>query len=213
MSEIEMEARLISSCSGFPINKIMNMKKRMSKKEQKIAWDKYTKWLKSVKGYYTLMKPQNTRDIIPVLNTALYEKNPDIIMIDYAGLLDEANDADQEWSELLAISKKCKNFSMRTKIPIVFVMQLNDKDDQLRQSTGVKFFGDMVWWWRAKDKEKETGIVTIIQAKCRQGSGLPFKLKFNWETSEICDLSQDMFNRNSQEPKKSKKKKKKKDRK
>lgn len=112
-------------------------------------------------------------------------QKPDVVILDYMSLLADA-DAQDQWKTMSRIARKCKMLARKLKCVFILLMQMNE-DESMRYSKGPSEHADYWWSWVLTDKDRESGMLTIRQRKCRKGRLFPFPLAVNMASGQIHD--------------------------
>ena len=191
MNEKQLTQRIMSNVSRIPLNKFGAPKKLMTAAEIKKAKKCMASFINEVKdagGSYMIYNPV----VVPNMTGLLYglkPYQPDVIIVDYAALLDEG-DSEDEWKLLSKAVRMAKRFSLANSIPVIILAQL-DENLTLRYSKRMRDDADIMWAWVADDEAYETGIINVHQKKARQKDPFPFQLKVEAEFNIMRDLTDD----------------------
>jgi KaiC/GvpD/RAD55 family RecA-like ATPase len=112
-------------------------------------------------------------------------QKPDVVILDYMSLLADA-DSKEQWQTLSKIARRCKMLARKIKCVFILLMQMNE-DESMRYSKGPSEHADYWWSWVLTDKERESGLLTIRQRKCRKGALFPFPLSVHMASGRIHD--------------------------
>lgn len=126
MTAEQMMARKLGSLSGLDVNRISQGKLDSDEKQKiKEEYRKYVKRLKETGSYYALLTPEEDMSIEEILFT-LKPYDDDVIIIDYASLLKDADGEDQ-WRKLGAIARFAKVFAKNTNKVIILLVQVTSE--------------------------------------------------------------------------------------
>lgn len=106
----------------------------------------------------------------------------DAVVIDYFGLLKLHNTGvrnAQQWEVYSDMSRRCKNYSIKTGALTIGLVQLT-KEGDIARSKDMASHADYVWKWECKEEDRERGYVECDQFKARKGALYPllFTIEF-----------------------------------
>lgn len=189
MSKKEMTQRMIAHSAKMDLTKIITQ--RMTEEEKALVYKRQRNWEKKVKmrgGRYTIFKPNEDMTIEEIfLATGAYDY--DIKIIDYISLL-KGTDGDNMWQALGNIARTAKiNAEIENCVNLLLV-QVNE-EGKIKYSRAITEHSNLSWIWTVTKEQKETGIITIEQAKSRNSNAFPFKVKLNWAHMTVEEVSDD----------------------
>lgn len=185
-AEQEMN-RMLAMISGVDFWKIkQNKLTEKEKKEVLKAAKAYDKMLTKKKGRNSFTSPERGMSIDDVLymSTAY---GAQLMVIDYAGLLEGVDDGDQ-WKNLGAIVRKAKVHTQRTGQLVIILVQIDDDTGKIRYAKAMREHADVVWIWNYSDPEiREMKILPIQVIKVRDGELFELPLKDVFEKMRVDD--------------------------
>ena len=186
MSEEELATRLLANIGATDSLKISL--KRLAADEQDFLWRKYRRFHKKVEsagGRFTIYRP--TSDVtIEETMAAVHSFNPDVIYIDYIGLLKGA-DGDDQWRQLGNIARYGKVYAGSHKKVVVLAAQVNE-DGKIRYSQAIREHSSLAWTFVATKESREQGFLNFETIKSRNQMAKNFTLKVSYATSTLKDL-------------------------
>lgn len=178
--------RLFGKLTGIEQSKWMHA--TSSPKERRIALKKYEEFEaagKKSKKRATILSVVDSDLTFDEVAGTIQANSPDIVILDYMSLLADADSQDQ-WKVLSKIARKCKMLARKLKCVFILLMQMNE-DESMRYSKGPSEHADYWWSWILSEKERETGMITVRQRKCRKGALFPFMLSVDLGSGQITD--------------------------
>ena len=178
--------RLFGKLTGIEQNKWMHA--TSSPKERRIALKKYEEFEaagKASKKRATILSVVDSDLTFDEVAGTIQANSPDVVILDYMSLLADADSQDQ-WKVLSKIARKCKMLARKLKCVFILLMQMNE-DESMRYSKGPSEHADYWWSWILSEKERETGMITVRQRKCRKGALFPFMLSVDLASGQITD--------------------------
>lgn len=188
MTEQQTMHRILSNKSKVAINKFTSGK--LTEEEKKKATNAYLKFAKEQKkrgSHYAIWDPG--KDVS--MEEILYSLLPfgfKVILIDYVGLLKGMDDENQ-WRKLGAAARMAKIFAKNHGITVILLAQLGE-DMKVRYSKAMSEHAAVAWHWQYTDKERESGIVTIVPFKSRNQDPTPFDLAADFSTMSVTNVSE-----------------------
>ena len=137
-------------------------------------------------GRLSVYQPKSDVTMEQALAT-LHALNPDVIIIDYLGLLAGADGEDQ-WRKLGQMARYAKVYAGNTNKLVIGCAQVDD-NGKLRYSQTVKEHSSVAWSFVATKESKEKGVINIDTFKSRNQVALNFTLKIEYQYSRVSDLS------------------------
>lgn len=190
MTNEENIQRIVSRVTDADMNSLLDPLERMTEEQRKAAYQRYKKFSKKIAkrgGRITLLEPKFPPTMEKLLNF-LKPMDPDVIFIDYVGLLDGMGNSDQ-WLQLSNALAYAKRWAGLNRKIIVAAAQLSE-DGMVRYSRAMKEHSSHLWQWVMTEKSRETGLVKIEQTKCRNGNMAPFILKFEFDKMTVRDVTE-----------------------
>lgn len=187
MTEKEQYVRLLANVSQTDSLKISL--KKLAEEEKDAIWRRYRKFQKAVAakgGRLTVYRPTSDVSIEETM-AAVHSYNPDIIYIDYIGLLKGA-DGDDQWRQLGKIARYGKVYAGNHNKVVVLAAQV-DQEGKIRYSQTIKEHASVGWTFVATKESREAGVLYFDTIKARNQQLLNFPLKVSYPTSTITDLS------------------------
>jgi hypothetical protein len=155
-------------------------------------WSKFQTLVREAGGDLHYAQPEgHSLSLIEVLNYATAQ-NPDVLYIDYAGLLDEASD-DKQWQSLGNMIRMGKMWAGSNKRKPCFAtaVQVDDDTSKIRYSQMMKENASLAWAATVTDKTKEDGVIPFRMLKGRNQMFIPITLGIDYSTSRTFDLEPD----------------------
>ena len=165
----ELDNRMYSNVSKVDHSEISL--KKLDVKKKKLVLDRYGEFLESSKkgNRLSIWSPQRELTI-PQIALELKSKNYDIIYIDYLSLLYN-NPKKAMWENLGEHTRSAKLAVNQLNCSMVLLAQLDDETNKVKYAKSITANANMVWTWEYGDKERESGIIEVVQRKSR-GSAL-----------------------------------------
>lgn len=187
MTEEQTMARVLANLAKIKIHKISSGKLTAEEKERADkAYLKFARRQKKAKTRYSIWDPGRDVDIDEVLYSLL-PFGFKVIMVDYVGLL-KGMDEDNQARALGAAARRAKIFAKNTGITVVLLAQLGD-DGRVRYSRAMSEHAAVAWHWLYTEKERESGIITIVPYKSRNQDPTPFDLVADFSTMSAYDAT------------------------
>lgn len=189
MSNEENLQRVVSRVTDANMHTLLDPSERMTEEQRKAAYMRYKEYSKKIAkrgGRMTFLEPRFPPTMEKLLNF-VKPMDPDVIFLDYVGLLDGLDGNDQ-WLQLSNALSYAKRWSGLNKKRVVVAAQLSD-DGMIRYSRAMKEHASHMWQWVMTEKSRESGIVKVEQTKCRNGNMIPFLLKFDFENMTVRDVN------------------------
>jgi len=189
MSRQELECRALAAISGIDNTRILQRK--LTENEKTYVKDRWTEWeykVKKRKGRLSIYKPDDEVSVNDIFNVANVYR-PDVLYIDYASLLKEA-DEDDAWKALGRVSRKSKLNAEATNRVNVLLVQIND-EGKIRYARKIGEDSSSCWIWNAPHSEraKNVGKIKIEQFKSRNNNSKPFFIGMNWSHMKVVKAS------------------------
>lgn len=187
MTESEQLARFLANATGLDSLRI-NLKK-LAEEERAAAYRKFKRINRKIEdagGRFTIFRPREDLSIEETLN-ACHSFNPDIIYIDYIGLLKGADGEDQ-WRKLGQIARYGKVYAGNTNKIVCMAAQVGD-DGRIRYSQAIKEHASLAFIMSAqRNLENSTGILNVNMLKGRNQQTMNFNLFIDYKTSQVRDV-------------------------
>lgn len=127
-----------------------------------------------------------------VIEAKVMQFKPDLVIIDYIGLLDEASGITSETDKIRTLSKAFKRMAVKYQIPFYTVTQVTMKDDEnmkraphlneIAWSKSLGFDSDLVL---SMFREEHTNDFQILGIKNRRGEKFAFILNWDLDTGKV----------------------------
>lgn len=186
MTYEEMQIRLMANAARMDSLRIQ--RKDLTKEERDLVfkrWRRLDKTIANAGGRISIYKPPG--DVTHTeLTSAISSYRPDIVIVDYVGLLSGA-DGDDQWRALGRISRYFKNWADQHNAVSALCAQV-DAEGKLRYSRTMGEHATMFWYFVADKDTKEQGHLNITQGKGRMMKQFDFTLKIDYPTSRITDM-------------------------
>lgn len=188
MGADEYMARLLSNVCR--VDSLRINRNQLTTDEHEYVRKKYARYKRTVEkngGCLTIFRPDYDVTIEEAL-AAAHALNPDIIYIDYIGLLKGA-DGDDQWRKLGQIARHAKVYAGAHQKVVVMAAQVDDVTGRLRYSQAVKEHSSVAWSFVATKASRETGILKFNTFKSRNQEAINFDLKIEYEYATLRDLT------------------------
>lgn len=186
MTEQEEAIRLLSNVGQTDSLKISLDK--LADEERDFLWRRYKKFQRKVEaagGRFTIYRPRSDVTIEETM-AAIHSYNPDVIYIDYIGLLKGA-DGDDQWRQLGKIARYGKVYAGNHNKAVVLAAQV-DEDGRVRYSQAIKEHASLGFTFVATKESREGGYLNFSMLKGRNQQLMNFTLRCDYSTSTIRDL-------------------------
>lgn len=186
MTEQEEAIRLVSNLGAVDSLKISLSK--ITDEERDFLWRRYRKFQKKVEaanGRFTIYRPKADVSIEETM-AAVHSYNPDVIYIDYIGLLKGA-DGDDQWRQLGQIARYGKVYAGNHNKITVLAAQVSE-EGKVRYSQAIKEHASLGFIFVATKESREGGYLNFSMLKGRNQQLMDFTLKCDYSTSTIRDL-------------------------
>ncbi len=186
MSAREQMARFLASAAGIDSLRI-NLK-RLAEEEKLAAYKRFRrvdKLIRDANGRFTIFRPDEDMDVESTL-AACHAFNPDVIYIDYIGLLKGA-DGDDQWRKLGQISRYGKVYAGNHDKIVAMAAQVGD-DGRIRYAQAIKEHSSLAFIFVATKETKASGFLNVSMLKGRNQQNMDFTLKIEYEYSRVRDL-------------------------
>ena len=187
MDRYEMMHRALSSISAIDHNSISL--KRLNKATKAHILKKWEEFLEGSGGSnrFTIWTPGDRELIMPEISMEIKPYAYDVVYIDYLGLL--RMDDRKAMHEMLGIhTRQAKLAANGLNALVVLLCQLDDEELKIKYSKAIKANAHTIWAWESGQKEKESGIVEIIQQKARGAEPFNFLLGRNLANMTFYDF-------------------------
>ncbi len=185
MNAVKETRRHLSHLTRIPFWKYV--KKRLSTDEKKAsrkAWRRFHKFGVENNCRYSLMCPTRSLSIQSLL-LLMKPYNFKVIAIDYIGLLEGVDGADQ-WKMLSAVTRECKIFSAENKCLVILLAQLDSDDDRIRYSKGIlEHVDNCIIWNYSKQEQRDLKILPMVQKKARDQELFNFDQREHFEIMTV----------------------------
>jgi len=196
MVSLEMDApecvgRMISSFKGVDFGNIE--RRTMSVKEANQFNEGYEEFNRIGKDHGKYFKVWNPDDDLTSANVISYARPlaPDVIVIDYIGLLAQDASKDEQWR---AMGRAMRTFKLAAKqlgCCIIVLAQFDQDQAVVKYARSLKEHANIMWCWSYGPQEEATGIVTIRQTapfgKNRNCQAFDFRVKYELKYMRITD--------------------------
>lgn len=191
MSNDEMLQRNMARIGDFDMIKLLDPQNRISRRESKEIFEKFMSFDKKLARRGGSMEFLEFEEGINIegLTSTVKPFAPDVLGIDYLGLLDGVG-GDNQWQHMMDAVRYLHVWGKGNKCSSVVAVQMTD-EGLLRYSKGVAEHAKFFWYWTVDEIEKQTGIYTITQRKARNASDHSFMLKFDFPRMRVTDASKD----------------------
>jgi hypothetical protein len=139
-------------------------------------------------GRLTVFRPKEDLTMEQVLN-ACTSYAPDLIYIDYIGLLGGL-DGDDQWKAMSAAVRTAKVYAGNTNRVVALAAQVS-AEGEIRYSKGMQEHASMMWSMTATDRDRELSRIQVRGVKGRNQLLLNFPLNVDYSTSTLRELSPD----------------------
>jgi replicative DNA helicase len=187
MSAAEMHNRIMAKITRYPLKKIRLQQLATGEKadaEAKMdAWNEETA---AKGGRLTIYKPNGDVSIQELLAATAAFKS-DVKIIDYVGLLSDA-DEEEQWKALGKVARFCKIHAEAENCVVILLVQVNEEGKVKYSSAMVEHATNALLWSNFKEI-KETGLMYVIQLKSRNSSADPFRMRQNHQYMDIEEVT------------------------
>lgn len=186
MSDLEMMARIVSNTAEIDLKKYLFTK--LTEREKEITrerWAKYKSEIKRLGGACRIFEPESDMSIEEIL-TLLRPYNDEVIIIDYIGLL-KGVDGDDQWRQLGKAARYAKIWARNNNRVVVLLAQLSD-EGAIRYARSIQEHSNNLWAWTYGERNRETGIIDVLQLKARNQESFEFQLGHDFSTMRMFDL-------------------------
>lgn len=192
MQEIQETQRLLSHMTGIPLKRFKHAKLTAEDKRKiRKANEDLKAHGKKHKIDFSSHSPKGGMtmdDCIRMAKPFGYK----VIVIDYVGLLEEEEGADQ-WKSLMNAARIAKTYTQETGALVILLAQLDDEKDKLRYSKGMKEHADVLWQWNySKAEQRELRIIPMEVTKDRDGELMRFELAERFDIMTAFNLDDAM---------------------
>jgi len=187
MDELEIKFRSLSAISAIDHNSISL--KRLNKVAKAHILQKWEEFLEGSgsNNRMTIWTPGDRELSMPEIAMELKPYKYDVIYIDYIGLL--RMDPKRAVHEMLGIhTRQAKLAANGLDALMVVLCQLDDEELKIKYSKAIKANAHTIWAWESGQKEKESGIVEIVQQKARGAEPFNFLLARDFRVMTFRDF-------------------------
>lgn len=189
MSEQETAVRLLANLGGMDSLKISL--KRMAAEEQDFLWRRYRRFQKKVEaagGRFTIFRPTSDVSIEETM-AAVHSYNPDVVYIDYIGLLKGVDGGGEQaqWLQLGNAARYGKVYAGNHNKVVVLAAQVSE-EGKIRYSQAIREHASLGFMFVATKESREQGYLNFETIKSRNQQNINFTLKVDYSTSTIKDL-------------------------
>ena len=183
----ELDNRIYANVSKVNHSEINLKKIKSDSKKKKLVLDRYGEWLQSSKkgNRFSVWSPERELTIQQIA-MELQPRNYDVIYIDYLNLLYQ-NPRKALWENIGDHTRAAKLASNQLNAAMVLLAQLDDETQKLKYAKAITANASFVWTWDYSDKERESGIIEIIQRKARSACCYPFYLETDYSIFSFRD--------------------------
>lgn len=184
MGNEEMLTRWLANIGDFSMGELMfseklprNKKVALYKKYQELS----KKFAKAGGGitYYVPDYAASFDDIILTLQPF----NFNAIIIDYVGLLSDAEAGEQQWRSLAQVTRKAHVYGETHNIAMVLNCQVS-QENKIRYAGAIRENAKLAWIWSIPDSSRDENpikYVTVIPQKSRGQKPITWIMKLNFE--------------------------------
>lgn len=186
MTEQEEAIRLLANLGQLDSLKISG--KKLEDEEKDWLWRRYRKFQRAVEaqgGRLTVFRPKSDVSIEETM-AAVHSYGPDLIYIDYLGLLKGADGEDQ-WRQMGRIARYGKVYAGNHKKIVCMAVQLSE-EGRIRYSQMVKEHASLAFAFVATQESRSGEYLIMDMLKGRNQRQQQFTLKVNYATSTVKDL-------------------------
>lgn len=186
MSESEQMSRFLANATGLDSLRI-NLK-RLADEEKQAAYRRFKRVNRKIEdagGRFTIFRPHEDLSIEETL-AACHSFNPDVVYIDYIGLLKGA-DGDDQWKKLGQIARYGKVYAGNHNKIVCMAAQVGD-DGRIRYAQSIKEHSSLAFTFVANKETKANGFLNVNMLKGRNQQNMDFTLKIEYEHSRVRDL-------------------------
>ena len=125
-----------------------------------------------------------------MVQAKIYQYNPDLVILDYHGLFDDASGARNETEKAKNLSKAFKRIAVKNNVPIIDVAAVTMSDghgdrppelEEVAWSKQLAYDADLVL---AIHRESNSDVFQVVSRKVRRATHFGFYLRWNLETGE-----------------------------
>lgn len=187
MSAEEMHNRIMAKITRYPLKKIRLQQLATGEKaDAQAKMDAWNEETAKRNGRLTIYKPKGDVTIQELLAATAAFKS-DVKIIDYVGLLADADDEEQ-WKSLGKVARFCKIHAEAENCVVILLVQVNEEGKVKYSSAMVEHATNALLWSNFKEI-KETGIMYVIQLKSRNSSADPFRMRQNHQFMDIEEIT------------------------
>jgi replicative DNA helicase len=159
-------------------NRIQTMRDRLHE-----IGDQYDTW-------FRIWTPD---DNVTASNVIAYARpmKPDVVVVDYIGLLDQDNPRDEQWKSMGKAMRQFKLAAKRLDCCFIVLAQFDQAENVVKYSRALKEHCSVMWAWQYGQNELASGIVTIRTTepfgKNRNGERFDFEVRYDLRHMRITD--------------------------
>lgn len=112
---------------------------------------------------------------------------PDVLLCDYAGLLDESG-SDKQWQTMGDILRRGKLWAGHNNAVFGTAVQIDDETSKIRYSQMMKEHASVAWVGNVNDQTREDGVLPMTTVKARNQKYMRFPLGINYPHSKVFDV-------------------------
>jgi replicative DNA helicase len=180
MDREEVLIRDLARWSGVSMNKLISPIS-MTDNDKKKVLRSYTRRVRELKkkgaSEHIIVPEEDISMAELLLSTKPYEY--DVLIIDYIGLLSDA-DADDQWKKLGQITRLAKLHATRNNMIVICLVQVTP-EGIIRYSRAMAENANLVWIMTRDEKAKATNLINVDVVKARNQKLMKFMLETDYE--------------------------------
>jgi replicative DNA helicase len=119
---------------------------------------------------------------------------PDVLVVDYIGLLGQDNPKDDQWKSLGSAMRQFKMAAKKLNCLIIVLAQFDQDAMVVKYARALREHANIMWCWTYGKEEEDSGVVTIRQTapygKNRNCPPFDFRVKYELKLMRIHDFGE-----------------------
>lgn len=194
MDDEECVARMCSNVAGIDFAKVEQ--KKLDPNEAGMLTKEVDRFHKIGEEHDSWFKVWPPDEDLTASNVISYARpiKPDVIVVDYIGLLGQDNPKEEQWRALGAAMRQFKMAAKKLGCCIIVLAQFDQDAMVVKYARALREHSNIMWCWTYNEEEKESGIVTIMQTppfgKNRNAEPFNFRLRYELKFMRIHDYGE-----------------------
>lgn len=194
MGNEEMLTRWLANIGDFTMGDLM-FSEKLPRNKKVLLYKKYqelSKKFAKAGGGITYYVPDYAASFDDIILT-LQPFNFNAIIIDYVGLLSDAEAGEQQWRSLAQVTRKAHVYGETHNIAMILNCQVS-QENKIRYAGAIRENAKLAWIWSIPDSSRDENpikYVTVIPQKSRGQKPISWIMKLDFEKMRASCLSEE----------------------